>query len=65
VSEEAAHLVISHFDGLLSARSAAPRAGLDPYAILGISALATAGEIRAAYHLRMREVHPDRGRAAR
>lgn len=61
VGAEAAALVIEHFDqvlGLHPMASVGP-GGLDPYAVLGVPRAATASEIRAAYHSRMREHHPD------
>lgn len=33
----------------------------EPYAVLGVPATATAGEIRRAYRRRLRQLHPDTG----
>jgi DnaJ-class molecular chaperone len=37
---------------------------MDPYAILGVHAEATADEIRRAYHARCLQLHPDKAQAA-
>lgn len=60
---EAASLVIHRFEDVLTGNTSQPDVPVvtaDPYAVLGIDKSATRPEIKAAYHARMREYHPDR-----
>lgn len=57
IAEEAASLVIRHFDALLQGGTAVDP---DPYRVLGLPPTADYSEVRAAYLARLREAHPDR-----